>query len=105
MLCRTPRTYRVFIDPVFSLLRAQPHDHAWLPGMSDDPGEQPSPSDIDAAVAALQRRFPGVVVWYGRTTARWWALLPREERGHLIEARTPEGLAQAIAATRSWRRP
>jgi hypothetical protein len=73
--------------------------------MSDDPGDQPGPSDIDAAVAALQRRFPGVVVWYGRTTARWWALLPREERGYLVEAKTPEQLAQAIAAARSWRRP
>jgi hypothetical protein len=72
--------------------------------MSDDPGDDPEPGAVAATVAALQRQFPGVVVWYGRTTARWWALLPPAEQGHLLEAATPELLTQAIAAARAWRR-
>ena len=70
--------------------------------MSDDAGDDPEPGAVAATVAALQRRFPGVVVWYGRRTARWWALLPPSERGLLLEGGTPEQLIQAIATARAW---
>jgi hypothetical protein len=65
--------------------------------------QDPPPEAVTAARAALQRQFPGVVVWYGRATSRWWAFVPIGEWGHLIEATTPEQLAQQIATARSWR--
>lgn len=57
-------------------------------------------------VSTLRRQpwnagFPGAIVWYGRETGRWWALLPVDEWRHLIEATTPEHLAPAIGAARS----
>ncbi|GAA4088599.1 hypothetical protein [Actinomadura miaoliensis] len=45
------------------------------------------------AARALEERFPGVRVWYGLATRKWWAL----EGGRLLEADTPEDLAGQIA--------
>jgi hypothetical protein len=55
-----------------------------------------------SAVAALQARFPGAVVWYGTHTRTWWAYLPIGERGRLVEAIGPEELARALADPHGW---
>jgi hypothetical protein len=53
------------------------------------------PSQVSAAV--LERRFPGVVAWYGRSTRRWWAMVSAGGTDRLIEAASPDELAAAIA--------
>lgn len=47
----------------------------------------------------LQNQFPGVRVWYGAATGSWWAL----HGGELVEASTPEGLAEQIRRRRAGR--
>ncbi|WP_067825280.1 hypothetical protein [Actinomadura kijaniata] len=54
------------------------------------------PPDTPAAppfVLALRERFPGVRCWWGSHTRRWWAYLPGDGLGRLIEAATPDALA------------
>ncbi|MFC4906410.1 hypothetical protein [Actinomadura gamaensis] len=45
-----------------------------------------------SAVAAVQARHPGAMVWFGAHTGRWWAVLG----GCLVEADDPAGLARAF---------
>ncbi|RCV57270.1 hypothetical protein [Marinitenerispora sediminis] len=44
------------------------------------------------AAAQLQRHFPGVVVWYGVSTANWWAMTT----DGLIEAASVEELSRIL---------
>lgn len=55
-----------------------------------------------AAVAELRERFPGVPVWFGRHTGRFWALVGELEASRLVEAITPQELAAAIRHPRVW---
>jgi hypothetical protein len=41
-------------------------------------------------------RFPGVAVWFGQHTRRWWALPPAGDR--LVEAATIDELAGYLSA-------
>jgi hypothetical protein len=38
------------------------------------------------------------LVWYGNHTGRWWAMVHRDGRWLLLEAATPDVLAQLIKA-------
>ncbi|GAA2096766.1 hypothetical protein [Actinomadura alba] len=49
----------------------------------------------------LRRRFPTVTLWFGHTTRHFWALV--DDR--LIEATTPQELANAINDTRIRQSP
>jgi two-component sensor histidine kinase len=44
----------------------------------------------------LVRRFPGRLIWRGKSTGSWWTYGPE---GRLIEAATAEELAQRISGT------
>lgn len=46
-----------------------------------------------AELSALRASFPGVVVWYGQWTRRWWAIWG----GVLVEGNTPGHLGQQLA--------
>lgn len=56
-------------------------DGSWT---GTDPGE---------AAARLQAASPGWVVWWGRATGEFWAM---SDGSPLIEARTPDELAQRM---------
>ncbi|MGI5164914.1 hypothetical protein ACQEU3_11225 [Spirillospora sp. CA-253888] len=56
-----------------------------------------------AAAAGLRERFPGVHCWWGRHTRKWWAYLPGNGLGLLLEADTLDGLTTRIIQAR--RRP
>lgn len=59
------------------------------------------PDEIAAAVARLRAQFPGVSVWFGIHTWHWWAMV---ECGgwRLVEALTPDELAEAIPKAAAW---
>ena len=48
---------------------------------------------VHAEIRDLACRF-GVVAWFGFHTRSWWAVV----EGHLLEAATPAGLADAVMA-------
>jgi hypothetical protein len=56
-----------------------------------------SDADPAAAVAALRARFPGVQIWHGKYTGRYWAIFAGEQ---LIEAPSAEQLGRSKAAMR-----
>lgn len=72
--------------------------------VSGDPNDSSANAAIKATAVALERQFPGAMVWYGLSTRRWWAVLPAGEWEQLIEGSTPEQLTLTIGAIRSWRR-
>jgi hypothetical protein len=47
---------------------------------------------IDQVRRDLEHLFPGVVVWFGRRTGHWWAMLG----DRLLEAGSPRELADMI---------
>lgn len=64
------------------------------------------PFTVRQVARALMRDFPGWLCWYGTATGAWWTLPPPNWRHRsLIEAATPEELANRIreicAPTRS----
>lgn len=77
-------------------------EHAVRPGeaLSRLPTESPlallTETDLDQAVANLQRRYPDLCFWWGEYTGSLWALLPDQ----LVEAKTALQLAQRIDAIR-----
>ncbi|MFI0352514.1 hypothetical protein [Actinomadura sp. 9N407] len=50
----------------------------------------------------LREQFPGVVLWFGSHTGRFWALVRVAGFPRLVEAITPQELAMAIRAPRGW---
>lgn len=53
----------------------------------------------EAEANAVRRRFPGVEVWFGGATRRWWAVVDSVAgRSELVEAGSPYDLCQLIAA-------
>ena len=50
-------------------------------------------TDLDLAVAWLQRRYPDLCIWWGEYTGSIWALLPDQ----LVEAKNALDLARRIA--------
>ncbi|MFD0902512.1 hypothetical protein [Actinomadura sediminis] len=51
--------------------------------------------DTVAIRREIERRFPGVVAWYGEHTCRWWAVVWCGQ-WRLLEAPTPRALVGAI---------
>ncbi|QFG21236.1 hypothetical protein [Actinomadura sp. WMMB 499] len=58
--------------------------------------------DTVAIRREIERRFPGVVPWYGEHTRRWWAVVWCG-RWVLLEAPTPRALVGAIEVAASRR--
>ena len=54
--------------------------------------------DHQETAKALMRRFPGWRVWHGQSTGTWWAMSPPGGPRRLVEAPTPEELADQIVA-------
>ncbi len=52
--------------------------------------------NAEATAAALRRRFPGAVVWFGRFTRHWWAVVPVADRFRLFEGASPDEITAAI---------
>ncbi|MFI6517319.1 hypothetical protein ACIBF1_17315 [Spirillospora sp. NPDC050679] len=65
-------------------------------GTPPAPSHRTPPVGPDTTAAYIQRRFPGVLCWYGRCTGRWWAYLPNRRGGCLLEAVTPDALLVLI---------
>lgn len=58
-------------------------------------GRLPTPIEL------LRARFPGVHFWWGAYTFSWWAYRHGPGLGHLIEADTPDHLADRLALLRA----
>jgi hypothetical protein len=56
---------------------------------------------IAEAAAILTRRFPGMVIWFGGHTRRWWAVVHVHGRWRLVEGSGHEELTRAIVDARS----
>lgn len=52
----------------------------------------PPPVDMSTALKLLRVRYPDVLLWFGKSTFRYWALV----NNRLMEAETPERLANMI---------
>jgi hypothetical protein len=59
--------------------------------VSHDPYE----TAIRADQAALEHRYAGVPIWFGRSTLKWWALVGGDE---LVTASSPKAMADALDA-------
>lgn len=53
-------------------------------------------------IAALRRRFPGLVFWFGPHTRSWWALVAAPQGWRLVEAMNPDELTRAVLTTATW---
>ncbi|GAA1546469.1 hypothetical protein GCM10009678_31360 [Actinomadura kijaniata] len=51
----------------------------------------------EAAITRVQERFPGVHAWWGRSTNRWWAYVPTNQCGRLLESDSLDDLMVAIS--------
>jgi hypothetical protein len=56
----------------------------------------PYEAAIREGLAALARRFPGIPVWFGRSTLQWWGLVDRGYASRLVSAQSPPELAAAL---------
>jgi hypothetical protein len=56
----------------------------------------PVRTDTASIRSILAERFPGAVIWFGRFTRRWWALVWAGGRWRLVEGAQPEDLTRAI---------
>ena len=55
-------------------------------------------------VEELQRRYPGVTVWFGEATGHWWCLPPAHWKNPTgLEAATPQQLDLMIRSALGWR--
>jgi hypothetical protein len=68
---------------------------------TDGPTVQSDRVHIDEETANLARRFPGVAVWFGAATRRWWALVRSTGRWCLVEAGGPRDLSRLIDSARA----
>jgi hypothetical protein len=53
--------------------------------------------DITRAVASLEGKFPAAIIWFGRATGHWWAMVGAGRRARLLEAESPSALTAALA--------
>lgn len=65
------------------------------PTLVDGMRYDPLISVADAA-AILTRRFPGLLIWFGTHTRRWWALVHVHGQWRLVEAGGHEDLTRVI---------
>lgn len=76
---------------------------------TDPPREAParcaavpsSQAEAGQAAAALMRRYPGSLVWFGNLTGRWWAFARIRGAWTLLEKHTADEVANALAAEKS----
>lgn len=61
----------------------------------------------DARLEQLRRRYPGWVIWRGRTTAAYWAMPPRDHpsQRELISAPDLDELERRLAQAQQPGRP
>lgn len=72
--------------------------------MNRDPMGAPMQGRTPVAVevARLRSAFPGVPLWFGFHTRRFWALVVHAGYPRLVEATTPQKLAAAIMRPQDW---
>jgi hypothetical protein len=58
----------------------------------------PVSADAERLAAALMKRCPGSLVWFGTRTRRWWAFARLRGAWTLLETQTVEEIAQALLA-------
>lgn len=62
----------------------------------------PTPTPVEMDLVRLRLAFPGVPVWFGLHTRRFWALVVHAGFPRLVEAITPRELAAAISRPQDW---
>src|SRR4051794_17958478 len=62
----------------------------------------PERAAAERAVASLRKRLPGVPLWFGHCTGRFWALVDDAGRPRLVEAITADELVVAVARPQGW---
>lgn len=84
--------------PVLS--RAEPAGHASSACASAAASSTVPPVSAEAErmAAALMKRCPGALVWFGTRTRRWWAFAMLRGAWTLLETQTVEEIAQALMA-------
>jgi hypothetical protein len=56
----------------------------------------PYEAAIREGLASLAAQFPGLPVWFGRSTLQWWGLIDRGYASRLVSAESPPELAAAL---------
>ena len=59
----------------------------------------PVGTEGEQVAAALMKRCPGALVWFGTRTRRWWAFAKLGEAWTLLETQTLEELSQILTAS------
>jgi hypothetical protein len=54
------------------------------------------PANVQIVQRVLARRFPGVLVWFGPYTRRWWAMVSPPRQPRLLEASDPDELTRLL---------
>lgn len=58
----------------------------------------PVTAEAERMAAALMKRCPGALVWFGTRTRRWWAFVMLRGAWTLLETQTVEEIAQTLMA-------
>ena len=56
----------------------------------------PVSAEAERVAAALMKRCPGYLVWFGTRTRRWWAFVSLRGAWTLLERQTIEEIAQVL---------
>lgn len=59
----------------------------------------PTGAEGEQVAAALMKRCPGALVWFGARTRRWWAFARLSGVWTLLETQTLEELSQILTAS------
>ena len=86
------------MDHVPVLSRAEPVGRAGSMRESAAAGATlpPISAEAETMAAALMRRCPGSLVWFGTRTRHWWAFAMLRGAWTLLETQTVEEIAQAL---------
>ncbi|WP_344892254.1 hypothetical protein [Actinomadura meridiana] len=96
------RVTRILIPYVTAVRAARSHQTQATGERCSPPPARPDPSHAPT-IAELQRRFAGVVCWWGAYTYEWWAIVPGGTQWKIVNAEDPDTLIQRVLNTRKRR--
>ncbi|MGI5422181.1 hypothetical protein [Actinomadura luteofluorescens] len=93
---------RILIPYVTAIRAARSHRAQRAGTPSPTPPAVPDPAHV-TTIAELEKRFAGLVCWWGRYTYEWWAIVPGGTQWTIVNAEEPDSLLHEILRARKRR--